>query len=51
VLVGGKVAGVVESYSISQLSTAYAIPLSVVEHDIANTPASGSVSTQGCLSD
>ncbi|MGC2167501.1 MAG: CvpA family protein [Acidimicrobiales bacterium] len=51
VLVGGKVAGVVESYSLSQLSTAYAIPLSVVEQDIANTPGTGSVSTQGCLND
>jgi S1-C subfamily serine protease len=50
VLMDGKVAGVVESYSLSQLSTAYAIPLSVVEHDVASTPASGSVSTQGCLS-
>jgi len=51
VLVNDRVAGVVESYSLSQLSTAYAIPLSEVEHDIASTPATGSVSTQGCLSD
>jgi S1-C subfamily serine protease len=50
VLVDGKVAGIVESYSLSQLSTAYAIPLNVVRHDIASTPASGSVSTQTCLS-
>ncbi len=51
VLVNGKVAGVVESYSLSQLSTAYAIPLGIVEQDIANASATGSVSTQGCLSD
>jgi S1-C subfamily serine protease len=50
VLVGGQVAGVVESYSLSQLSTAYAIPLSILKHDVAMTPATGSVSTRTCLS-
>ncbi len=50
VLVNGQVAGVVESYSLSQPSTAYAIPNSVVQGDIARAPSSGSVSTESCLS-
>ncbi len=45
----GLVAGVIESKSLSQPLTAYAIPNDVVEHDIAMTPASGSASTQGCV--
>ena len=51
VLVNGQVAGVIESYSLSQQSTAYAIPNSIVQSDIARTPSGGSASTQGCLSD
>jgi hypothetical protein len=50
VLVNGQVAGVVESYSLSQQSTAYAIPNNVVQNDIARVPSSGSVSTESCLS-
>jgi uncharacterized membrane protein required for colicin V production len=49
VLVGGRVAGIVESKSLSQTSTGYAIPDSVIRSDLAATPASGSVSTQTCL--
>ncbi|HEV7958273.1 MAG TPA: CvpA family protein [Acidimicrobiales bacterium] len=49
VLVGGQVAGIVESKSISQVSTGYAIPDSVIRADVAKTPARGSVSTQTCL--
>jgi uncharacterized membrane protein required for colicin V production len=49
VLVGPFVAGVVESKSVSQASTAYAIPDSVVQADVAKAPASGEVSTQSCL--
>lgn len=45
----GLVAGVIESKSLSQPLTAYAIPNDVVQRDIALTPASGTVSTQGCL--
>jgi uncharacterized membrane protein required for colicin V production len=50
VLVDGQVAGVVESYSLSQQSTAYAIPNTIVQGDIARTPSSGSASTESCLS-
>lgn len=50
VLVNGRVAGIVESKSLSQSSTAYAIPENVIRTDLAKTPASGSVSTQACLS-
>jgi uncharacterized membrane protein required for colicin V production len=49
VLVGGRVAGIVESKSISQTSIGYAIPDSVIRADLAKTPATGSVSTQTCL--
>jgi uncharacterized membrane protein required for colicin V production len=49
ILADGRVAGVLESYSLSERSTAYAIPNSIVQGDIARTPASGSVSTEGCL--
>ncbi len=49
VLVGPFVAGVVESKILSETSTAYAIPASVVERDVARTPALGSVSTEGCV--
>jgi uncharacterized membrane protein required for colicin V production len=51
VLVGGHVAGVLESYSLSQASTAYAIPNDIVQHDIARTPAKGSASTEACYND
>ncbi len=50
VLVNGRVAGIVESKSLSQASTGYAIPDDVVRADLAKTPATGSVSTQSCLS-
>ena len=50
VLVDGQVAGVIESYSLSQQSTAYAIPNSIVQGDIARAPSGGSASTEGCLS-
>lgn len=49
VLDHGLVAGVIESKSLSQSFTAYAIPNDVVQHDIAIAPTSGSASTQGCL--
>lgn len=49
VMTGGLVTGVIESKSLSQPLTAYAIPDAIVQHDIALTPASGTVSTQGCL--
>lgn len=48
VLVNGKVAGVVVSKSLSQSSTAYAIPENMVRADLARTPATGTASTQGC---
>jgi uncharacterized membrane protein required for colicin V production len=51
VLFDGRVAGVLESYSESQASTAYAIPDTVVQGDIARTPARGSASTEGCLNE
>jgi S1-C subfamily serine protease len=49
VLVRGAVIGVVFSKSLSQSETGYAIPASIVEHDVARTPASGTTSTQSCL--
>jgi hypothetical protein len=49
VLVHGDVAGVVFSKSLSQSETAYAIPASTVERDLARTPAHGTESTQSCL--
>ena len=49
VLVGGDVAGVVFSKSLSQSETAYAIPAKTVEHDVAETPAKGTQSTESCL--
>jgi len=41
VLVHGEVAGVVESKLLSEASTAYAIPLSVIESDLVKAPATG----------
>jgi uncharacterized membrane protein required for colicin V production len=49
VLDGSFVVGVIESKLLDQASTAYAIPGSVVEHDIKKTPATGTVSTHSCL--
>jgi S1-C subfamily serine protease len=49
VLVNGLVAGVVFSKSLSQSETAYAIPASTIESDLAHVPKSGSASTQSCL--
>lgn len=49
VLIGSLVAGVIESKSLSEASTAYAITVGAVERDIAKTPVSGTASTQSCL--
>lgn len=49
VLVNGHVAGVLFSKSLSQTSTAYAIPASTVEHDLSLSPATGSASTKSCV--
>jgi S1-C subfamily serine protease len=49
VLIGGHVAGVVFSKSLSQSETAYAIPAATVEGDVAKTPAHGTESTESCL--
>jgi S1-C subfamily serine protease len=51
VLDGGYVAGVIESKSLSVASTAYAIPISIVEADLAKTPRTGVASTQACYHD
>jgi uncharacterized membrane protein required for colicin V production len=51
VLVDGRVAGVLESYSLSQKSTAYAIPNNIVQGDIARTPKKGSASTEACYNE
>jgi uncharacterized membrane protein required for colicin V production len=48
VLVEGEVAGVLESKSLSEASTAYALPNSIVEADIAHVH-SRAVSTSRCL--
>jgi uncharacterized membrane protein required for colicin V production len=50
VIVNQHVAGVLFSKSLSQSSTAYAIPASTVEHDVAMTPANGTASTKSCES-
>jgi S1-C subfamily serine protease len=49
VMANRYVAGIIESKSLGQASTAYAIPDSVIERDLAKTPATGTVSTQACL--
>jgi uncharacterized membrane protein required for colicin V production len=49
VLADRFVAGILESKSLSQSSTAYAIPDSVIKSDLAKTPTTGTVSTQSCL--
>jgi S1-C subfamily serine protease len=48
---GADVAGVVESKSLSLQSTAYAIPDTVIEADLAKTPVTGVASTQACFHD
>jgi uncharacterized membrane protein required for colicin V production len=50
VIVNEHVAGVLFSKSLSQSSTAYAIPAATVEHDLALTPARGAASTKSCVS-
>jgi uncharacterized membrane protein required for colicin V production len=49
VLDSGMVTGVVEAKLLSEASTAYAIPDSVVEHDVAEARATGTVSTESCI--
>jgi uncharacterized membrane protein required for colicin V production len=49
VIVNGHVAGVLFSKSLSETSTAYAIPGATVQHDLSQTPASGSASTKSCV--
>jgi uncharacterized membrane protein required for colicin V production len=46
---GSHVVGVLESKSVSQQSTAYAIPYSVVRVDLAHVPSAGVASTQSCM--
>ncbi len=43
------VAGVIVSKSTSQPDTAYAIPAATVARDLAETPTTGTVSTQSCV--
>jgi uncharacterized membrane protein required for colicin V production len=50
VLVNGHVAGVLFSKSLSEATTAYAIPAKTVEHDLALTPSNGTASTKSCVS-
>lgn len=50
VIVNEHVAGVLFSKSLSQSSTAYAIPAATVEHDLALTPSRGAASTKSCVS-
>jgi hypothetical protein len=50
VMDGSSVVGIIESKLVSQTSTAYAIPASVIERDVAQTPATGTESTRTCLS-
>jgi len=49
VIVGSSVDGIIESKSLAQASTAYAIPDSVIEHDIGLVTATGTASTQACI--
>ena len=50
VMDGNSVVGIIESKLVSQTSTAYAIPASVIRRDVAQAPASGTESTRTCLS-
>lgn len=49
VLANGRVVGVIDSKSLTFASTAYAIPDSIVQSDLAKVRAKGTVSTQSCL--
>ncbi len=49
VLVGGTVAAVIVSKSLSQPDVAYAIPAGVVAHVLAHVAPHGVASTQGCV--
>ncbi len=49
VLANGQVVGVIDLKSLTFASTAYAIPNSIVQSDLAKVRAKGTVSTQGCL--
>jgi uncharacterized membrane protein required for colicin V production len=49
VLANGHVVGVIDSKSLTFASTAYAIPDSIVQSDLAKVRAKGTVSTQSCL--
>jgi S1-C subfamily serine protease len=49
VLVNGRVAGIIESKAVGQASTAYAIPNTVIENDLARVSSTIPVSTQGCV--
>jgi len=50
VIDGTSAVGIIESKLVSQVSTAYAIPASVIARDVAKTPATGEASTLSCLS-
>lgn len=50
VVAGNSVVGIIESKLVSQTSTAYAIPASVIKRDVAQAPATGTESTRTCLS-
>jgi uncharacterized membrane protein required for colicin V production len=49
VLVNGHVVGIIDSKSLTFASTAYAIPNSTVQSDLAKVHAKGTVSTKSCL--
>jgi uncharacterized membrane protein required for colicin V production len=49
VLDNGRVVGIIESKSLSVASTAYAIPDSTIQADLAKVPSTGTASTEGCL--
>jgi S1-C subfamily serine protease len=49
VIVNGHVAGVLFSKSLSEASTAYAIPAKTVEHDLSLTPSTGTATTKSCV--
>jgi hypothetical protein len=47
--VGRRVVGVVFAKSYGQPLTAYAVPASIVQHDLAATPATGTAATKRCV--
>ncbi len=49
VFVGARVVGVIFAKSYGQQLTAYAVPASIVRHDLIAVPAKGTVSTQSCV--